>query len=44
MTGHSSKSNFEKYKHHWMSNEEHNHLEMENSQYQNESHLVYQKF
>ena len=31
----------EKYKHHRMSNEEHHHLEMENSQYQNQNHLVY---
>ena len=27
-----------------MSNEEHHHLELENSQYQNQSHPVYQKF
>ena len=41
MTGHSSKKKVEKYKHQ-MSNEEHHHLEIENSQ--NQSHPVYQKF
>ena len=39
-TGHSSKTN----KLRGMSKEEHHNLEMENSQDQNQSHLVYQKF